>query len=302
MLAPLKTSASLADAMAETSRLINQAIDDFLPAEEGEEGRLAEAIRYGCLSGGKRLRPLLVLQTSSLFGVSESCAVRAAAAIEFIHCYSLIHDDLPAMDNSDLRRGRPTVHKAFDDATAILAGDALLTLAFEVLADPATHEDPHIRCELVTALAVGAGVKGMVGGQMLDLMGEHKRLDAPGIARLQRLKTGALMTFSCEAGGILGRASPPQRAALKGYAHDLGLAFQMADDILDATGSEADTGKSVGQDAAAGKSTFVSILGLGQAREQAEMLAEQAAGHLEIFDGRADILRQLARYVVERRG
>jgi farnesyl diphosphate synthase len=259
-------------------------------------------MRYACLGGGKRLRPLLVLQSSALFGVAQSCALRAAAAVEFIHCYSLVHDDLPAMDNSDLRRGRPTVHKEFDDATAILAGDALLTLAFEALAHPETHEDPHIRCQLVTALAVAAGGAGMCGGQMLDLAGENQALDGAGITRLQRLKTGELISFSCEAGAILGRASPPQRHALKAYAHDLGLAFQMADDILDATGTEDDTGKSVGQDAAAGKSTFVSILGLDQARKQAAMIARQAADHLDVFEERADILRQLARYVVERRG
>jgi farnesyl diphosphate synthase len=259
-------------------------------------------MRYGCLGGGKRLRPLLVLQSSALFGVAQSCAIRAAAAIEFIHCYSLIHDDLPAMDDSDLRRGRPTVHKQFDEATAILAGDALLTLGFEVLADPATHEDPNVRCQLVAALAAGAGANGMVGGQMMDLASENKTLDAAAIARLQRLKTGELISFSCEAGAILGKAAPPQRQALKAYAHDLGIAFQMADDILDATGSEQDTGKSVGQDAEAGKSTFVSILGLEQAREQAQMLAEQAAKHLDIFEGRAETLRQLAQYVVERRG
>ncbi len=288
--------------MAETGRLINQAIADFLPEGEGAEETLLASMRYGCLGGGKRLRPLLVLQSAALFDVAEDCALRVAAAIEFIHCYSLIHDDLPAMDDSDLRRGRPTVHKQFDEATAILAGDGLLTLGFEVLADPATHEDPNIRCQLVAALAAAAGPNGMVGGQMLDLMGENKVLDAAGIARLQRLKTGELISFSCEAGAILGRASPPQRHALKAYAHDLGLAFQMADDILDATGNEEDTGKSVGQDAAAGKSTFVSILGLDQAREQAAMLARQAADHLDIFENRGDVLRQLAQYVVERRG
>jgi len=302
MLTSPKPGRALSDAMAETSRLINEAIDDLLPKAEGADAKLSEAMRYGCLGGGKRLRPLLVLQTSAQFGVGQSSAVRAAAAIEFIHCYSLIHDDLPAMDDSDLRRGRPTVHKQFDEATAILAGDALLTIGFEVLAHPATHEDPAIRCQLITALAVGAGALGMVGGQMLDLMGENQKLDAQGITRLQRLKTGELINFSCEAGAILGRASPHQRQALKAYAHDLGLAFQMADDILDATGSEDDTGKSVGQDAAAGKSTFVSILGLDQARGQAAMLAHQAAEHLNIFDERADALRELARYVVERRG
>jgi len=302
MLTSVKTGGLLQDAMAETGRLINLAIDDMLPETHGEDGKLMQSMRYACLGGGKRLRPLLVLQTSALFGVAQSCALRAAAAIEFIHCYSLVHDDLPAMDDSDLRRGRPTVHKQFDEATAILAGDALLTLAFEVCADPATHEDPNIRCQLITALATAAGPAGMVGGQMLDLMGENKSLDAAGITRLQRLKTGELISFSCEAGAILGKASPPQRHALKAYAHDLGLAFQMADDILDATGSEEDTGKSVGADAAAGKSTFVSILGLEQAREQAAIIARQAAEHLVIFEERAEVLRELAQYVVERRG
>jgi farnesyl diphosphate synthase len=301
-LTSIKTGRSLQDAMAETGRLVNMAIDEMLPSVNGDDGKLVRSMRYACLGGGKRLRPLLVLQTSSLFGVAQSCAVRVAAAIEFIHCYSLVHDDLPAMDDSDLRRGRPTVHKEFDEATAILAGDALLTLGFEVLADPATHEDPNVRCQLVAALASSAGMAGMVGGQMLDLLGENKSLDAAGVARLQRLKTGELISFSCEAGAILGKAAPPQRLALKAYAHDLGIAFQMADDILDATGSEDDTGKSVGQDAAAGKSTFVSILGLDQAREQAAMLAQQAAEHLDIFGERADTLRELAQYVVERRG
>jgi farnesyl diphosphate synthase len=295
------TGSALNDALAETGLLINQAVDDLLPSADGAESRLFDAMRYGCLGGGKRLRPFLVLRTSALFGVGESHAVRAAAAIEFIHCYSLIHDDLPAMDNSDLRRGRPTVHRQFDDATAILAGDALLTLAFEVLADPATHEDPNIRCQLVAALAAAAGPNGMVGGQMLDLLAENRTLDAAGIARLQRLKTGELISFACEAGAILGRASPSQRHSLKAYAHDVGLAFQIADDILDATGNEDDTGKPVGLDAAAGKSTFVSILGLDQARERAAMLARQASEHLEIFDERADILREFAQYVVERR-
>jgi farnesyl diphosphate synthase len=295
-------STSLQAALKETAALIEESITDLLPKSDRAEARLFDSMRYGCLGGGKRMRPLLVLQSAALFGVAQSCALRVATAIEFIHCYSLIHDDLPAMDDSDLRRGRPTVHRQFDEAIAILAGDALLTMGFEVLADPATHEDPNIRCQLVAALAAAAGPKGMVGGQMLDLIGEHEQFDAAGITRLQRLKTGELIAFSCEAGAILGRASPPQRHALRAYAHDLGLAFQMADDILDATGSEQDTGKSVGRDAAAGKSTFVSILGLEQARAQAEMLAGQAAEHLDIFEDRAEILRQLARYVVERRG
>src|SRR5580698_3930729 len=193
MLTTVKTGRLLPDAMAEASRLINLAIDDMLPAGEGEDGKLMQSMRYGCLGGGKRLRPLLVLQTSALFGVAQSCALRAAAAIEFIHCYSLIHDDLPAMDDSDLRRGRPTVHKQFDEATAILAGDALLTMAFEILADPRTHEDPAVRCRLVTALAKASGVHGMVGGQMLDLIAETTELDIGAITRLQRLKTGELI-------------------------------------------------------------------------------------------------------------
>jgi farnesyl diphosphate synthase len=290
---------SLEAALAQTAALLAESIMDALP--DGQiESKLLEAMRYGCLGGGKRLRPLLVLQSASLFGVAQSCALRAATAIEFIHCYSLIHDDLPAMDNSDLRRGRSTVHKQFDEATAILAGDALLTMAFEILADPATHEDPHVRCQLVAAVAAAAGPAGMVGGQMLDLIGETKTLDAAGITRLQRLKTGEMIAVSCESGAILGRAAPPQHHALRAYAHDLGLAFQMADDILDATGTEDVTGKSVGQDAAAGKSTFVSILGLEQAQTRARMLADQAAQHLDIFEDRAEILRQLARYVVER--
>ena len=287
--------------MAETASAIAQSITDLLPATVRTEAPLFDAMRYGSLNGGKRLRPFLVMQTASLFGVARHCALRAASAIEFVHCYSLIHDDLPAMDDSDLRRGQPTVHKKFDEAIAILAGDGLLTMAFEILADPETHEDPNIRCQLVAALAAAAGPNGMVGGQMLDLIGETTSFDDIGITRLQRLKTGELIAVSCEAGAILGRASPPQRLALRAYANDIGLAFQMADDILDATGSEQDTGKSVGQDAAAGKSTFVSILGLDQARAQANMLADQAAAHLDSFGDRADILRQLARYVVERR-
>jgi farnesyl diphosphate synthase len=265
------------------------------------EAKLFEAMRYACLGGGKRLRPFLVLTSAGLFGVSRECAVRVAAAVEFIHCYSLVHDDLPAMDNSDLRRGRPTVHRQFDHATAILAGDALLTLAFEVLADPATHEDPKVRCGLVASLAKAAGMHGMVGGQMLDLIAEHEQFDMGSTTRLQRLKTGEMIAFSCCAGAILGKASQPQMQALHNYAHDLGLAFQIADDLLDIDGDPAITGKPVQQDAAAGKATFVSILGIDRARDQARLLADQAARHLEIFDERADLLKAVATYVVERR-
>ncbi len=223
-------------------------------------------------------------------------------AIELVHAYSLVHDDLPAMDNSDLRRGRPTCHKAFDEATAILAGDGLLTLAFEVLAQPDTHGDAGVRAELVAALAQAAGGHGMVGGQMIDLIAEHRPdLDIGAITRLQRLKTGALIAFACESGAILGKMPMELRLVLRAYAHDLGLAFQIADDLLDVEGSAADTGKPVGQDAAAGKATFVSILGVERARAQAQLLVAQAVAHLDLFEERADLLREAARFVVERR-
>jgi len=218
-----------------------------------------------------------------------------------VHAYSLIHDDLPAMDDSDLRRGRPTCHKKFDEATAVLAGDGLLTLAFEVLAHHDTHGDPAVRVELVAALASAAGGAGMVGGQMIDLIAEHQPLDIGAITRLQRMKTGALIAFSCEAGAILAKAAGELHTALRGYAHDLGLAFQIADDLLDVEGSAAETGKPVGADAAAGKATFVSILGVERARAQAEILVDQAVAHLDLFERRAELLRQVARFVVNRR-
>ena len=291
----------LAAALAETSEIMEEALDRLLPRTGLAEAPLVEAMRYACLGGGKRLRPLLVLTTARLFGVASESAARAGAAVEMLHCYSLVHDDLPAMDDAELRRGRPTVHRQFDEATAILAGDALLTLAFEILADPATHEDPAIRCRLVSELSKAAGRDGMVGGQMLDLLAEQQDLDAGAITRLQRLKTVALIAFSCEAGAILGRASPPHLLALRGYAHDIGLAYQMVDDLLDTNGTVAETGKGVGLDAAAGKATFVSSLGPERARAQAEMLCQQAIRHLDIFEGRADVLEQLAEFVVERR-
>ncbi len=218
-----------------------------------------------------------------------------------VHAYSLVHDDLPAMDDSDLRRGRPTCHKEFDEATAVLAGDGLLTAAFEVLAHPDTHSDPAVRCELVAALAAAAGAAGMVGGQMIDLIAERQALDIGAITRLQRMKTGALIAFACEAGAILAKAPAEPRIALRGYAHDLGLAFQIADDLLDVEGSAAETGKPVGADAAAGKATFVSILGVGRARAQAELLIRQAVAHLDLFGGRAELLREAARFVISRR-
>jgi farnesyl diphosphate synthase len=229
-------------------------------------------------------------------------ALRTASAIEFVHAYSLIHDDLPAMDDDDLRRGKPSCHKQFDEATAILAGDALQALAFEVLAHDATHGDPAVRVALVAELAKAAGAHGMVGGQMLDLLAETTpELSIGTITRLQRLKTGALISFSCTAGAILGKAAEPLRAALAAYAHDLGLAFQIVDDLLDVEGNVVELGKATNKDAEAGKATFVSILGLERARAQAALLAQQSAAHLEPFGSAADLLRQAARFVVERR-
>jgi len=294
-------SASVDEAAAATTKLTDALIDRLLKVPSGLEARVYEAMRYSVLAPGKRLRPLLVLAGAQLFGVARTSALQVAAAIEMVHAYSLIHDDLPAMDNSDLRRGRPTCHKAFDDATAVLAGDGLLTMAFEVLAQPDTHGDPAVRCELVAALATAAGSAGMVGGQMIDLIAETQTLDIGAITRLQRMKTGALIAFSCEAGAILAKAPHEVRTALRGYAHDLGLAFQIADDLLDVEGSTEETGKPVGADAAAGKATFVSILGVERARAQARLLIDQAVAHLDLFEQRAELLRQVARFVVNRR-
>jgi len=293
----------LRESMAEAAQAVEEVIGYLLPEEAGgAETRVFEAMRYAILNGGKRFRPFLVLSASRLFNVAERCAFRAAAAVEMVHSYSLVHDDLPSMDDDDLRRGKPSCHVKFDEATAILAGDALLTLAFEVLAGDATHSDPAVRCELVLGLGGACGGQGMVGGQMIDLISEHQALDIGTISRMERLKTGELIAFSCEAGAILGKAPKSARHALRAYAHDLGLAFQIIDDLLDEEGSEADIGKSVGKDAAAGKATFVSILGPDQARVQAEMLADQAVQHLDLFEENADLLRQVAGFVVERRG
>jgi farnesyl diphosphate synthase len=289
------------EAAAVTVKLTDSLIDGLLRVPPGLEARVYEAMRYSALAPGKRLRPLLVLAGARLFGVAQRSALQVAAAIEMVHAYSLIHDDLPAMDNSDLRRGRPTCHKAFDDATAVLAGDGLLTMAFETLSHPDTHGDPAVRCELVAALAAAAGGAGMVGGQMIDLIAETRTLDIGAITRLQRMKTGALIAFSCEAGAILAKAPHEVRLALRGYAHDLGLAFQIADDLLDVEGSAEETGKPVGADAAAGKATFISILGVERARAQAELLIDQAVAHLDLFEQRAELLRQVARFVIARR-
>ena len=289
------------EALARAAALTDSALDRLLVVPPDLEARVYAAMRYSALAPGKRLRPFLVLAGARLFGIARHCALQVAAAIEMVHAYSLVHDDLPAMDDSDLRRGRPTCHKEFDEATAILAGDGLLTAAFEVLVHPDTHSDPAVRCELVAALAAAAGAAGMVGGQMIDLIAERQTLDIGAITRLQRMKTGALIAFACESGAILAKAPAEPRTALRGYAHDLGLAFQIADDLLDVEGSANETGKPVGADAAAGKATFVSILGAGRARAQAELLISQAVAHLDLFGRRAELLREAARFVISRR-
>lgn len=293
--------ANLSDALAESAAQVEKFLDQLLAVEDATEHRLHEAMRYATLDGGKRLRPFLVMQSASLFGVGERSALRTGSALELIHCYSLVHDDLPAMDDDDLRRGKPTVHKQFDEATAILAGDALLPLAFEVLGHTETHPNANVRIELVNALARASGAHGMVGGQMIDLQAEHETFDIGQITRLQRLKTGELIAYACEAGAILGQASEKAREALRGYAHDLGLAFQIADDLLDVEGSIEEVGKAVNKDADAGKVTFVSILGTERARSQANRLADQAIAHLSIFGDKADLLCQAAKFVVERK-
>ncbi len=290
--------------LSQALRAIGSSVDELLgrliPMPEGPEGQLLDAMRYSALAGGKRLRPFLVVSSADVFNVPQSYALRVAAAIEMVHAYSLVHDDLPCMDDDDMRRGRPTVHIKYNEATAVLTGDALLTLAFEVIADDETHPEPAVRAELVAMLAKRAGSHGMVGGQMIDLLAEHESLDAGEITRLQQLKTGALIAFSCEAGAILGRADKPERHALLAYAHDLGLAFQIADDLLDYEGDASVVGKAVGKDLEAGKATLVSILGADQARIQAEMLADQAVRHLDLFGKKADSLREIADFVVNR--
>lgn len=298
---PREASDALQVALEECVVGVNKTISRLLPQTDLAEDRLYEAMRHGVLSGGKRLRPFMVLQSAKLFNCDPARARRVAAAVELLHCYSLIHDDLPAMDNSDLRRGVPTVHIRYDEATAILAGDALLTLAFEVLADRDTHSDPHVRVELVRKLAEASGPQGMVGGQMLDLIGEDQEFDLGTISRMQRMKTGKLMSFACEAGAILGKADDVHKRALNNYAFDLGLAFQVTDDILDVEAPAGVTGKPANQDEKAGKSTFVSTMGKTEAKSRAQMLVDQAISHLKVFNGRADMLEELARYVLQRR-
>ena len=265
-----------------------------------QRDRLFAAMRHGAIGGGKKLRPLLSVAASRLFGIDEERAVRVGTAIEAIHVYSLIHDDLPAMDDDDIRRGKPTVHKAFDEATAILAGDSLHALAFEILTDPATHDDPSVRSTLCGELARASGPNGMAGGQVMDLAAEGQSLDLPAITRLQQLKTGALIEFAVESACILGRLSVEARIPYRAYARNVGLAFQIADDLIDHSGDEAAAGKRVGKDAGAGKATFVSLLGEERARQQAQILVDQAVEHLASHGEEADLLRAIAGFVTER--
>lgn len=294
-------NAALKQALAATSSVLERKMEPLLEVPEGPEARVVEAMRYAFFSGGKRLRPFLVLASAELFGVDKQNAIRVAAAVECVHCYSLVHDDLPAMDDDDLRRGKPTVHKAFDEATAILAGDALMTLAFELLADEKTHADHRVRLNLITALAKASGHHGMVGGQMIDLSANDHDLGEAEIYRLQQMKTGALISFSAEAGAIMGHASPKALSSLQGYARDLGLAFQIADDLLDVEGSPEEVGKATQKDAEAGKATLVSIMGVERAKHQAEILANQAIEHLSDFDDKAALLRAVAHFAIFRR-
>ena len=277
---------------------IDRLFDDLLQVPADASAPLFEAMRYAAIGGGKRLRPLLACASAQLFGVPRAYALRAGLAVECVHAHSLIHDDLPCMDDDDLRRGKPTVHVAFDEATAVLAGDSLLALAFEILADPATHPDAERRCELGRELAFAAGARGMAGGQMLDLA-PVAAADLESVTRLQRLKTGALIGWSVEAGAILGGAAPEARMRLRGYAQSLGLVFQIADDLLDHHGNEDEVGKRLRKDEAQGKSTFVSLLGPDRARRQAEMLVDQAIGHLRGFED-ADLLAAIVRFALTR--
>ena len=291
----------LKEAMRASAAEVNAALDGYIPRSSDSDGPLFDAMRYSTLAGGKRLRPFLVLNSAALFKVPPEWAMPSAAAIEMVHTYSLVHDDLPAMDDDDLRRGQPTCHKKFDEATAILAGDSLLTLAFELAAAPDGHPDPAVRAEIVHSFAIAAGGVGMAGGQMMDLAAAEGDLDLAAVTRLQVRKTGALFRFSCTAGAILAKRQGAEREALGRYADNIGLAFQIADDLLDVEGSESDLGKAVGKDAAAGKATFVDLLGREQARLRATQLAEDAVMALAPFGEAADLLRDMARYIVARR-
>ncbi len=291
---------NLETALKHASGLIDQKLEEFLVVPDVPEGRVIEAMKYTLMGGGKRLRAFLCIQTAKLFNVEEAHYARVATAIECAHSYSLVHDDLPAMDDDDMRRGRPSLHKAFDEATAILAGDALLTIAFEIMADKQTHPRKAVRLDLISGFSKALGARGMVGGQMFDLMSPGLELDAGALTRLQKMKTGALIEYSVDAGCIMGQVPDSIRSALTAYAHDIGLAFQIADDLLDVEACQDDIGKTPGKDEAFGKVTFVSLLGLNRAKDQARILVEQAIGHLENFGSEADALREAAHYVVIR--
>ncbi|MEY4953744.1 MAG: hypothetical protein RL299_2168 [Pseudomonadota bacterium] len=290
----------LTESLRQIARDIDSMFDALLPNAADNRSVLGQAMRHAAIGGGKRLRPLLLTATAAMYGADRTQALRAAVAIEAVHVYSLVHDDLPCMDDDDLRHGKPTVHKVFGEAMAVLVGDALQAFAFEVLADPATSGDPFVRAELVQVLATAAGGGGMVGGQVLDIMGEGQALSLPEITRLQQLKTGALLGAAVEMGAALGKVPAEGRTHLRGYARDIGLAFQIADDLLDHEGDEDKAGKALRKDAEAGKQTFIALLGPERAREQAQMLMDQAIAHLAAHGQEADVLRALAHYVVER--
>lgn len=294
-------SAELAQkSLKDFASVIENKMLSLLPVSEGREENVIEAMRYALLAGGKRLRPFLAVQSAALFSIDRESALRAAAAIECVHTYSLIHDDLPAMDDDDMRRGLPTTHKKYDDATAILAGDALLTLAFGILSDEKTHSDAEIRCDLILALSRAIGAKGMVGGQMIDLKAENQSLQQDEIIRMQHMKTGELIIFSCEVGAILAKVSDDRRTALNKYAENIGLAFQIVDDLLDIEGNSEDIGKTAGKDIEAGKATLVSFKGVKEARALADELINNAISHMDIFEEKSEVLKSLAKFVINR--
>jgi len=297
---PANNNLDLMNEMERVSADVDRQFDLILQVPDDARKELYEAMRHAVIGGGKRLRPLLVTATARLFNVDEMGALRAAAAVEALHVYSLIHDDLPCMDDDDLRRGKPTVHVKFGEATAVLAGDALHALSFELLAEESTHPDPFVRAEMATCLAKAAGPSGMAGGQMMDLAAEKSQFDLQTVTRLQQLKTGALIAACVEIGAILGRLPKEGRKGLRGYANDVGLAFQIADDILDVEGDEEKAGKALYKDAEAGKETFLSLMGLKQAKEQAQMLVDQAKSHLSNFGEEADLLRAIAEFSIHR--
>ncbi|MEL7130164.1 MAG: polyprenyl synthetase family protein [Pseudomonadota bacterium] len=286
--------------LKEIADKVTVALDQLIPPASGPEADLMRAMRHAALANGKRMRPFFVFECGNMFDANETWLLRTATALECIHTYSLVHDDLPCMDNDDYRRGLPTVHRAFDEATAILAGDGLLTLAFKILANADTHRDAAIRLRLIERLAEASGARGMVGGQMIDMLGTDHIRDLNTITRMQRMKTGALISYAVEAGGMIGGANEAERQALAGFANDLGLAYQIADDLLDATGDADIVGKATGKDEDAGKANFVTLLGVEGARQRVRLLAAQSKEHLVIFGNRADILLQSVDYVLER--